>query len=79
MDNTTKKVLQFLARIIRWQIALSVGVVDLKSKRMLDNLCNGDFSDFEEESDTKYQHQANHMREMEKFWRQSNPTTLTEE
>lgn len=50
MDNTTKKVLQFLARLIRWQIALSVGVVDLKSKEMLDNICNSNFSDFEEDN-----------------------------
>lgn len=50
MDKTTRKVLQFLARLIRWQIALSVGVVDLKSKGMLDHIIEGNFSDFEEDN-----------------------------
>lgn len=48
MDRTIKKVFQFLAKLIKWQIALSVGVVDLKSKEMLDHIIEGNFSDFEE-------------------------------
>lgn len=53
MDNTTKKVLQFLARIIRWQsmfIRASGWDMDLKSKERLNNIIKGDFSDFKEDN-----------------------------
>lgn len=79
MDNTTKKILQFLARIIRWQVALNGGIMSLKTKKMLDDIVNGNFSDFEEKLNAEQKRQANHMREMETFWKNSNPTTLTEE
>ena len=49
MDNTTKKVLQFFARLIKWQIALNGGIMSLKSKKVLDDIVNGDFSYFEED------------------------------
>lgn len=49
MDKTTKKVLQFLARLIRWQMALNGEVMSLKSTKVLDDITEGDFSYFEEE------------------------------
>ena len=79
MDNTTKKVLQFLARIIRWQITLSGGIMSLKAKKALDDIVNGNFSHFEKRLNAKQKRQADHMREMETFWKNSNPTTLTKE
>lgn len=79
MDNTTKKVLQFLARIIRWQIMVIGWYMDLKSRKMLDDIVNGNFSDFEEKLNAEQKRQADHMREMETFWKNSNPTTLTKE
>jgi len=50
MDNTTKKVLRFLARIIRWQFIASGWIMDLKSKKIIDDMSNGDFSYFEEDN-----------------------------
>lgn len=46
-----KKVIIFLARLIKWQIQISTGTLDYKSKKILNNIINGDFSDFEEEKD----------------------------
>lgn len=79
MDNTTKKVLQFLARIIRWQTAFNSGIMSLKVKKVLDDVVDGNFSYFEEKPNAKQKQQADHMREMETFWKNSNPTTLTKE
>ena len=79
MDNTTKKVLQFLARIIRWQTAFNGGIMSLKAKKVLDDIVDGNFSYFEEKPNAKQKQQADHMREMETFWKNSNPTTLTKE
>ncbi len=79
MDNTTKKVLQFLARIIRWQFMVIGWDMDLKSRKVLDDVVDGNFSYFEEKPNAKQKQQADHMREMETFWKNSNPTTLTKE
>ena len=43
-----KKVIIFLARLIKWQIQISTGTLDYESKKILNNIINGDFSDFEE-------------------------------
>ena len=46
-----KKVIIFLARLIRWLIQISTGTMDYKSKKILNNIIKGDFSDFDEEKD----------------------------